>query len=126
MNIQLKESRIEVPSTSMAGHVFDEEVEIEHDIGFDINETAKTEDENGVAFQVKGIPIILPPDLIPRSNYSQVSSYLGYIFYCLVNLTLLATFIIALQLNMQYEGKDENVDVDGFDEAAAGAHVDIV
>lgn len=83
--IQLKESRIEVPSTSMAAHVFDEEVEIELDDGTDINEAANTENENGVAFQGKGIPLMLPPALIPRSNYSQVSSSLGYIFYCLRN-----------------------------------------
>ncbi|GAU48040.1 hypothetical protein TSUD_272180 [Trifolium subterraneum] len=91
-----KESRIEVPSTSMAAHVFDEEVDIEHDNGTDIDETAKTENENAVAFQVKGIPLMLTPDLIPRSNYSQ------------------------------YEGKHENVDVDGLDEEAAGSRVDMV
>ncbi|KAK7312734.1 hypothetical protein VNO77_36824 [Canavalia gladiata] len=93
----LKESRFEVPSTSMAAHVVDEEIEIEHDDGTDINETANTENENGVANnKVKGAPLMLPPSLIPRSNYSK------------------------------YEGNDENVDVDGLDEEAAGAHVDIV
>ncbi|XP_045828494.1 zinc finger CCCH domain-containing protein 13 isoform X6 [Trifolium pratense] len=91
-----KESRIEVPSTSMAAHVFDEEVDIEHDNGTDIDETAKTENENAVALQVKGIPLMLTPDLIPRSNYSQ------------------------------YEGKHENVDVDGLDEEAAGSRMDMV
>ncbi|XP_004514049.1 zinc finger CCCH domain-containing protein 13-like isoform X2 [Cicer arietinum] len=93
---KLKESRIEVPSTSMAAHVFEEEVEIEHDNGNDIKETSNTENDNGVVFQVKGTPFMLPTDLIPHSNYSQ------------------------------YEGKDENVDVGGPDEEAAGAHVDIV
>ncbi|KAJ1404352.1 putative zinc finger CCCH domain-containing protein 13-like [Sesbania bispinosa] len=93
---KLKESRIEVPSTSMAAHVLDEEVEIEHDDGIDINETANLENENGVIHEMKGVPLMLPPTLIPRSNYSQ------------------------------YVGNDENVDVDGVDEEAAGAHVDIV
>lgn len=92
-----KESRIEVPSTSMAAHVVDEEVDIEHDNGTDTNETSRTENDNGMALQVKGISLMLTPDLIPRSNYSQ------------------------------YEGKNENVDVDGLDEeAAAAAHVDTV
>ncbi|KAI5389986.1 zinc finger CCCH domain-containing protein 13 isoform X2 [Lathyrus oleraceus] len=88
-----KESRIEVPSTSMAAHVFDEEVDIEHDNGADIIENAKTENENGVEFHAKGIPHMLIPDSIPRSNYSQ------------------------------FEGKRENVDVDGLNEEAAGAHM---
>ncbi|XP_027346200.1 zinc finger CCCH domain-containing protein 13 isoform X2 [Abrus precatorius] len=92
----LKESRIEVPSTSMAAHVVDEEVEIELDDRTNINETANTENENGVANKVKVAPLMLPLALIPRSNYSQ------------------------------YEGNDENVDVDGLDEDAAGAHVDIM
>ncbi|CAK8575507.1 unnamed protein product [Lathyrus sativus] len=88
-----KESRIEVPSTSMAAHVFDEEVDIEHDNGTDISENAKTENENGVEFHVKGISHMLTTDLIPHSNYSQ------------------------------FEGKRENVDVDGLNEEAAGVHV---
>ncbi|TKY66951.1 Zinc finger CCCH domain-containing protein 13 [Spatholobus suberectus] len=79
----LKQPRIEVPSTSMAAHVVDEDVEIELYDGTDINETANTENENGVAYKVKGAPLMLPPALIPRGNYSQ------------------------------YEGNDENVDVDG-------------
>ncbi|XP_022632709.1 zinc finger CCCH domain-containing protein 40 isoform X2 [Vigna radiata var. radiata] len=82
-NMQLKQPRIEVPSTSMAAHVADEDVDIELYNGNDINETANTENENGVAYKVKAAPLILPPALIPRSNYSQ------------------------------YEGNDENVDVDG-------------
>ncbi|XP_058729597.1 zinc finger CCCH domain-containing protein 13 isoform X1 [Vicia villosa] len=61
-----KESRIEVPSTSMAAHVFDEEVDIEHDNGTDSTENAKTENKNGVEFQVKGISHMLTPDLIPQ------------------------------------------------------------
>ncbi|RDX84561.1 Zinc finger CCCH domain-containing protein 13, partial [Mucuna pruriens] len=79
----LKQPRVEVPSTSMAAHVVDEEVEIERYDGIDINETANVENENDVAYKVKGAPLMLPPALIPRSNYSQ------------------------------YEGNDENVDVDG-------------
>ncbi|KAK7263550.1 hypothetical protein RJT34_31142 [Clitoria ternatea] len=91
----LKESRIEVPSTSMAAHVVDEEVEIELDDRADLNEPPNRENENGMPPKVKGAPLMLPPALIPRSNYSQ------------------------------YEGKDESVDVDGLDEEPAGAHVDI-
>ncbi|XP_027910094.1 zinc finger CCCH domain-containing protein 13 isoform X1 [Vigna unguiculata] len=79
----LKQPRIEVPSTSMAAHVADEDVDIELYNGNDINETANTENENGVANKVKAAPLMLPPALVPRSNYSQ------------------------------YEGNDENVDVDG-------------
>ncbi|MED6108064.1 hypothetical protein PIB30_020011 [Stylosanthes scabra] len=90
---KLKESRNEVPPTSMAAHVFDEEVEIVFDDRIDLNETAHTENDNEVALEVKGMPLMLPPTLIPRTNYSQ------------------------------YEGDDENVDVDGLDE---GENVDIV
>lgn len=79
----LKQPRIEVPSTSMAAHVVDEDVDIELNDGTDIDETANKVNENGVAYKVKGAPLMLPPALIPRSNYSQ------------------------------YEGNDENVDVDG-------------
>ncbi|CAJ1978990.1 unnamed protein product [Sphenostylis stenocarpa] len=79
----LKQPRIEVPPTSMAAHVVDEDVDVELYNGTDINETANTENENGVSYKVKVAPLMLPPALIPRSNYSQ------------------------------YEGNDENVDVDG-------------
>ncbi|XP_057455797.1 zinc finger CCCH domain-containing protein 13 isoform X2 [Lotus japonicus] len=85
---KLKESRIEVPSTSIAAHIFDEEVEIELDDRTDINETSNTQYQNGVAFGVKGVPLMLPPSLVPHSNYSQ------------------------------YEGIDQNVDVDGLDDEA--------
>ncbi|KAK7257521.1 hypothetical protein RIF29_31553 [Crotalaria pallida] len=95
---KLKESKIELPSTSMAAHVVDDEVEIEHDDRTDIMETAKTINENGVAHEKKGLPLLLPPTLIPRSNYSR------------------------------YEGEDENVDVDGLEEKknAGEEHVGIV
>ncbi|KHN41231.1 Zinc finger CCCH domain-containing protein 13 [Glycine soja] len=79
----LKQPRIEAPSTSMAAHVVDEDVDIERYDGNDIYETANTENYNGAAYKVKGAPLMLPPALLPRSNYSQ------------------------------YEGNDENVDVDG-------------
>lgn len=72
--MQLKQPRIEVPPTSMAAHVADEDVDIELYNGTDVNETANTENENGVAYKVKAAPLMLPPALIPRSNYSQVSS----------------------------------------------------
>lgn len=110
----------------MAAHV-DEEVDIEHDNGTDTNETARTENDNGMALQVKGISLMLTPDLIPRNNYSQVSSSLRYIlFTALKARNLQHAFVIALLLNVQYEGKNENVDVDGLDERAAEAHVDTV
>ncbi|KAL5148001.1 Zinc finger CCCH domain-containing protein 13 [Glycine soja] len=79
----LKQPRIEAPSTSMAAHVVDEDVDIERYDGNDIYETENTENYNGAAYKVKGAPLMLPPALLPRSNYSQ------------------------------YEGNDENVDVDG-------------
>ncbi|KAL3017576.1 hypothetical protein AAZX31_06G286500 [Glycine max] len=68
----LKQPRIEAPSTSMAAHVVDEDVDIERYDGNDIYETANTENYNGAAYKVKGAPLMLPPALIPRSNYSQV------------------------------------------------------
>jgi len=74
MNVQLKQPRIEVPSTSMAAHVADDDVDIELYNGTDVNETANTENENGVPYKVKAAPLMLPPALIPRSNYSKVSS----------------------------------------------------
>lgn len=72
--MQLKQPRIEAPSTSMAAHVVDEDVDIEHYDGNDIYETANTENYNGAAYKVKGAPLMLPPALLPRSNYLQVSS----------------------------------------------------
>ncbi|OIW05931.1 hypothetical protein TanjilG_07207 [Lupinus angustifolius] len=93
---KFKESRIEVPPTSMAAHVIDEEIEIELNDRTDITETVKTQNENGVAHEAKSLLLMLRPPLIPRTNYSR------------------------------YEGDDENVDVDGLDEEDAGAHVDIV
>lgn len=79
--MQLKESRIEVPSTSMAAHVVDEEVEIELDERIDINEIPNTENDNEVVLEVKGMPLMLPPALIPRSNYSQVSCSSGTLLF---------------------------------------------
>ncbi|XP_019453760.1 PREDICTED: zinc finger CCCH domain-containing protein 13 isoform X1 [Lupinus angustifolius] len=99
---KFKESRIEVPPTSMAAHVIDEEIEIELNDRTDITETVKTQNENGVAHEAKSLLLMLRPPLIPRTNYSRVSS------------------------SSWYEGDDENVDVDGLDEEDAGAHVDIV
>lgn len=55
----------------MAAHVVDEEVETELDDGI---ETANVKNENGVAYEVKALLPLLPPALIPHSNYSQVTS----------------------------------------------------
>lgn len=74
INLQLKQTGTEAPSTSMAAHMVDEDVEIELLEGTNINETTNAENENAVAYKVKGAPLMLPPALIPRSNYSQVSS----------------------------------------------------
>ena len=81
MNLQLKESKIEVPSTSMAAHLLDEEVEIEIDEGTDINETINTQNANGVALG-EGYTSYAFPVFVPCSNYSQVSSFLTYLFFC--------------------------------------------
>ncbi|KAF1885384.1 hypothetical protein Lal_00029273 [Lupinus albus] len=93
---KFKESRIEVPPTSMAAHVIDEEIEIELNDRTDITETVKNKNENGVAHEAKSLLLMLRPGLIPRSNYSQ------------------------------YEGDEENVDVDVdvLEEEDAGTHVD--
>ncbi|KAI4334089.1 hypothetical protein L6164_018822 [Bauhinia variegata] len=82
---KLKGSRIELPSTSMAAHMVDEEVDIELDDKTDILETARREDEHGAAFESKGLPLLLPPASTLHNNYSR------------------------------YEGDDQNVDVDGLD-----------
>lgn len=72
-NVKLKESKVDVPSTSMAAHMVDEEVEIELDDRFEKIETAYAENEK-VALKVKGLPLLLPPVLTPSGkNYSRVS-----------------------------------------------------
>ncbi|XP_028785627.1 zinc finger CCCH domain-containing protein 13 isoform X2 [Neltuma alba] len=93
---KLKESRVGVPSTSMAAHVVDEEVEIELDDKIERTETAPSENENEVAFKVRSLPMLPPTLTTAGTNYSQ------------------------------YEGDDENVNVDGLGEEAAIAHMDIV
>ncbi|XP_054815757.1 zinc finger CCCH domain-containing protein 13 isoform X2 [Prosopis cineraria] len=79
---KLKESRVGVPLTSMAAHVVDEEVEIELDDNIEKIETAPAENENEVAFKVRSLPLLPPTLSSSGTNYSQ------------------------------YEGDDENVDVD--------------
>ncbi|KAI4322558.1 hypothetical protein L6164_022239 [Bauhinia variegata] len=87
---KLKESRPELPSSSMVAHTVDEDVEIELDDKTEIPETAHPENGNGPAFKVKGMPLLLPPVLTLGNNYSQ------------------------------YEGDDDNVDIDGLDEDVTG------
>lgn len=76
-DVKLKESKVDVlPSTSMAAHVVDEEVEIELDDNIEKMETIHAENENKVALKVNDLPLLLPPALMSSSkNYSQVSSF---------------------------------------------------
>ena len=68
----------------MSTHVVDVEVDIEHDNGTDVNETARKENENEMALQMKGISLKLTPDLIPCSYYLQVLFFCELHFvYCL-------------------------------------------
>ncbi|KAJ7948177.1 Zinc finger CCCH domain-containing protein 13 [Quillaja saponaria] len=80
------ESGIAAPSTSMAAHAVEEEVEIELDDKTEIDGTGYTGLEKGAAFVEKALPLMLLPPLVPYNNYSL------------------------------YEGNNENVDVDGLDE----------
>ncbi|KAK4286245.1 hypothetical protein QN277_002828 [Acacia crassicarpa] len=93
---KLKDSRAGVPLTSMAAHVADEEVDIELDDNIDKTETAPSEIENEVAFKAGSFPPLPPTLTSSGTNYSQ------------------------------YEGDDENVDVDGLDEEAAITRMDTV
>nr|XP_023883785.1 zinc finger CCCH domain-containing protein 13 isoform X1 [Quercus suber]POE71229.1 zinc finger ccch domain-containing protein 13 [Quercus suber] len=79
------ESALVVPSTSMAGHVLEEEVEIELD-KIEVVKTADTGIEKEPACEIIGVPLPLPPPPpIHQNNYSL------------------------------HEGDDENVDVDGLE-----------
>ncbi|XP_050248060.1 zinc finger CCCH domain-containing protein 13 isoform X6 [Quercus robur] len=79
------ESALVVPSTSMAGHVLEEEVEIELD-KIEVVKTADTGIEKEPAYEIIGVPLPLPPPPpIHQNNYSL------------------------------HEGDDENVDVDGLE-----------
>ncbi|PON68775.1 Zinc finger, CCCH-type [Parasponia andersonii] len=82
--LKTSESGFLLPSTSMAAHAVDEDVEIELDDNVGVIGTASTRFEKGVAGKIKGLPLTLPsPPPILKTNYSQ------------------------------YEGDDESIDVDG-------------
>ncbi|XP_062106163.1 zinc finger CCCH domain-containing protein 13 isoform X2 [Humulus lupulus] len=79
------ESGFSLPSTSMAAHAVDEDVDIELEDNVEAVGTASTRD--GDTYEINGFPLTLPPPpLILKNNYSQ------------------------------YEGDDENIDVDGAEE----------
>lgn len=80
------EPALVVPSTSMAGHVLDEEVEIELEDKIEVTETAATRIEKGRAYEIIDMSFPLPPPPpIHQANYSL------------------------------HEGDDGNVDVDGLE-----------
>ncbi|XP_030482482.1 zinc finger CCCH domain-containing protein 13 isoform X1 [Cannabis sativa] len=80
------------PSTSMAAHAIDEDVDIELD--FNVEATGTDSIRVVDAYEIDGLPLALPlPPLILKNNYSQ------------------------------YEGNDEDIDVDGVEEME---HVDIL
>ncbi|XP_059449837.1 zinc finger CCCH domain-containing protein 13 isoform X2 [Corylus avellana] len=81
------ESALVVPSTSMAAHAVDEEVEIELVDKIEVNKTAATGIEKEPSCEIMGVPFPLPPPPpIHQNNYSV------------------------------YEGDNENIDVEGLGE----------
>lgn len=75
MQMKGLESALVVPSTSMAGHVLEEEVEIELD-KIEVVKTADTGIEKEPAYENIGVPLPLPPPPpIDQNNYSLVCSF---------------------------------------------------
>ncbi|KAH7533032.1 hypothetical protein FEM48_Zijuj04G0086500 [Ziziphus jujuba var. spinosa] len=84
--LKRSETGLVLPSTSMAAHAVDEEVDIELEDNIRA-ETASTRAEKGATYEIMGLPFPLPPPLpVLKNNYSM------------------------------YKGNDENIDVDGIEE----------
>jgi hypothetical protein len=70
------ESAVVVPSTSMAAHAVDEEVEIELEDKTEVYETAATGIEKEPSCEIMGMQFPLPPPPpIRQNNYSVVCSF---------------------------------------------------
>ncbi|XP_034207082.1 zinc finger CCCH domain-containing protein 13 isoform X3 [Prunus dulcis] len=83
--LKISESAPVVPSTSMAAHPVDTEVEIEPEDKIEMVGKASGKIEEGAAYENVSFSLPLPPPPIPKNNYSQ------------------------------YEGDDEIIDVQGAD-----------
>jgi hypothetical protein len=71
----LESAPVVVPSTSMAAHAVDEEVEIELE-DKTVFETAATGIEKEPSYEIMGVPFPLPPPPpIRQNNYSMVCSF---------------------------------------------------
>lgn len=95
-NVQLKisESAPVVPSTSMAAHPVDTEVEIEPEDKIEMVGKASGNIEEGAAYENVSFSLPLPPPPIPKNNYSQVIIVSG----CL--LTFLLMHFLSLNKNI--------------------------
>ena len=75
MQMKGLDSALVVPSTSMAGRVLEEEVEIELD-KIEVVKTADTGIEKEPAYEIIGVSLPLPPPPpIHQNNYSLVCSF---------------------------------------------------
>lgn len=82
MQMKVSESALVVPSTSIAAHVVDEEVEIELEDKIEVVETAATGIEEGPTDEIAGVPFPLPPPPpIHQNNYQQVCPSTSALFY---------------------------------------------
>lgn len=82
MQMKVSESALVVPSTSIAAHVVDEEVEIELEDKIEVVETAATGIEKGPTDEIAGVPFPLPPPPpIHQNNYQQVCPSTSALFY---------------------------------------------
>lgn len=83
------ESGLLLPSTGMAAHAVDDEIEIELEDNVDAVETTTT--RVGVTYESKSLQLPLPPPPpILKNNYSQVGQYID---------VLLTQFIVSALLD---------------------------
>lgn len=125
LNVQVKfsGSGLLLPSTSMAAHAIDELVEIELEENIEVVENVSTQiDKGATTYDDRRLPFVLPPPpQVPRNTYPQVG---WSIDHSLPLHFFLACDIELFCLDMQYVGKDLNVDVEGLEEEMV--NVDIV
>lgn len=141
MQLKISESAPVVPSTSMAAHPVDTEVEIESEDKIEMVGKASGKIEEGAAYENVSFSLPLPPPPIPKNNYSQVIIASGCLlkfllmhFFslnknilrgmricsqcCAACISLFCQFILVsdrVPFCMQYEGDDEIIDVQGAD-----------
>lgn len=141
MQLKISESAPVVPSTSMAAHPVDTEVEIEPEDKIEMVGKASGKIEEGAAYENVSFSLPLPPPPIPKNNYSQVIIVSGCLLKFLLMhffslnknilrgmricsqcraacISLFCQFILVsdrVPFCMQYEGDDEIIDVQGAD-----------